>query len=100
MAPVATSSKDLLDTDPTGWAATMCDLKDVRDLKEVQFLAKLLSDLNANRLPEAVDLLAMRIREIRMAKMAGGSWEKANAVSLMPSTATVTTALPDGCMSL
>ena len=86
--------------DTTGWAATMCDLKDFRDLKEVHFLAKLFADVDADRLPQAMDMLAMRIREIRMAKVAGGSWEKAGAVSLMLSTVTVTTALPDGCVAL
>ena len=79
MRPVATNTDELLDTDATGWSATMCNLKDLRDLKEVQFLTKLFADVNADRLPQAMDLLAMRIREIRMAKTAGGSWEKANA---------------------
>ena len=100
MRPQAEDTRDLLDTDPATWSSTQADMKDVRDLKEVQFLTKLLAEINADRLAEAVDLLVMRVREIRMAKMTGGSWEKANAVSLMPSTATVSTPLPDGSMAL
>ena len=100
MRPLPDDTEQLRDTDPCSWATSHSELKDVRDLKEVQLLSKLLMNLNTNKLAEAVDLLVMRIREIRTAKGAGGSWEKAAAISLMPSAVTVSTALPDGSMVL
>lgn len=100
MRPLPENSSELRETDPTVWAKTQADLKDVRDLREVQMLSRLLMDINSDRLPAAVDLLVMRIREIRMAKSQGGAWEKAAAISLMPSSVPVSVSLPDGAMSL
>ena len=96
----AADSRDALTTDPTVWAQSMTDLKDVRDIKEIQFLAKLLGDISTGRLPEAVDLLTMRIREVRAAKQAGGSWEKASAISLQAQAVPANQALPDGAFVL
>lgn len=100
MRPLPENSSELRETDPTAWAMTQADLKEVRDLCEVQLLSRLLMDINSDRLASAVDLLVMRIREIRMAKAQGGTWEKAGAISLMPSSVPVSVALPDGAMSL
>lgn len=100
MHPLLENSSELRETDPTVWATTQADLKDVRDLREVQLLSRLLMDINSDRLPAAVDPLVMRIREIRMAKSQGGTWEKAGAISLMPSSMPVSMSLPDGAMAL
>eukprot|EP00974_Lingulodinium_polyedra_P057187 5502431-Lingulodinium_polyedra.AAC.1 len=70
--------------DLSAWAATCSELKDIRDLKEVQLLSRLMVDIGEDRLPQAMDLAAQRVREIRLAKSQGGSWEKAAAVTLMP----------------
>ena len=76
----------------------MTGLKEIRDLREVQRLSKLVAQLNANRL---LDLACQRIREIMLAKKSGGSWEKAALVSLLPSDqASMSSALPDGCLDL
>ena len=93
--------KDLYAVDPCRWGACMTGLKEIRDLREVQCLSKLVAQLNANRLPQALDLACQRIREIMLAKKAGGSWEKAALVSLLPSDqASMLSALPDGCLDL
>ena len=75
-------------------------LKDIRDKNEVLMLSKLLATLAANRIPGAADLMAQRIREVRAAKSQGGSWERAAAVSLLPSSAPSSTLVPDGAMHL
>jgi hypothetical protein len=100
MLPSPSNSHELLATDPCGWAASNSELKDVRDLKEVQFLARLMSEVSLGRLPQAMDLCAMRVREVRMAKAASGSWEKAAAISLQACPLPSNTALPDGAFTL
>ena len=75
--------KDLYKTDPTVWAGTLSGLKAVRDLREVQLLSKVVSELNKDRIPQAVDLKTHRVREALAAKKTGGSWEKGALVSLL-----------------
>ena len=75
-------------------------MKDLRDSKEVAFLAKLLGELNHSRLPQMADMLAMRIRELRTAKGEGGSWEKAGVLSLVPGPYSPSAPLPDGAFHL
>ena len=48
--PTAENSKELRETDPTIWAVSQTEMKDVRDLKECHFLTKLLLELNQDRL--------------------------------------------------
>ena len=92
---------DLYDIDPGRWAATLSGLKEIRDLREVQCLSRLIAQINENKLPQAVDLAAQRIKEILLAKKAGSSWENAGLISLLPSDqASMTAALPDGCLDL
>jgi len=91
---------DLYRADVTTWAATGTGLKETRDIKEVQLLSKILLEINKDRLPQAVDIIAQRIREVRMAKQAGNSWEKAELISLMPGSQAGSTVLPDGCLAL
>jgi hypothetical protein len=76
-------------------------LKEIRDIREVQLLSRLIQDLNSNKLAEAVDLAAQRIREILVAKRTGGTWEKGALVSLMSSEqASMSAAMPDGALDL
>ena len=93
-------SEDLYTTDPTTWAAREDSIKDTRDRKELMFLTSLLLHLNKMKLERVVDLVAMRIRELRYAKSSGGSWEKAEPISLAPSGLPSTTAVPDAAFAL
>ena len=91
--------KDLYKTDPTVWAGTLTGLKEIRDLREVQLLSKVVSELNKDRIPQAVDFMTHRIREVLAAKKAGGSWEKGALVSLLASDqAYMGTSMPDGAL--
>ena len=100
--PMPENSHQLIRTDTSVWSTTpsMNELKELRHQKEVQFLGKLMMDLAEERLPQVLDAVVMRVREIRTAKAAGGSWDKAATISLMPSTAPVSTVLPDGALAL
>ena len=100
--PSSADTQALTDTDPSTWAAPDQTLKDVRDTKESQLISKVMGEVSRDRIPQALDLLTMRLREIRMAKGQGGSWEKVAALSLVPGEGgvPVTQALPDGAMEL
>ena len=101
MLPLARNSDELRDTDPSGWASTQSDLKDTRDQKELLFLMRVLHDMAQGRLQAVADLLVMRARELRFAKSAGGSWEKAAVLSLIGNTSLAANApVPDGGMAL
>ena len=68
--PVADSLGELASTDVIRWAETV-ELKEIRDKKEVLLLAKLLTLLGSRRTAEALDMLAMRLRELLLAKKEG-----------------------------
>jgi len=91
---------DLYHTDITTWAATSTGLKETRDLREVQALSKVLLEINKDNLPQAVDIIAQRIREIKAAKSSGGSWEKAELVSLLPCSQPGSSMMADASMAL
>ena len=91
---------DLYRVDVATWASTNSGLKELRDQREVTVLGKVLTLLNRKREKEAADLMVQRVREILQAKRAGGSWEKAELISLLPSTSASSTALPDGALAL
>jgi hypothetical protein len=55
---------------------------------------KVLLEVGHRRLPQAMDLIAQRLRELRMEKSDGSSWEKASLLSLLP------TALPPNLQTL
>jgi hypothetical protein len=95
MGAAASNSKTLQETDCTIWATTMSGLKDVRDVKETTFLVKLLLEVGHRRLPQAMDLIAQRLRELRMAKSDGSSWEKASVLSLLPTALPPNSQIPD-----
>ena len=95
-------TEELLATDVAGWAASPLGpgLKDVRDIREVQVLSKILTDLGSQRIPQALDLACHRIREIKAAKSAGGTWEKAEGISLLLGQLGSGAPLPDGALTL
>ena len=89
-------TQELNAVDPTAWATSMSELKDVRDQKEVYFLSKALAELNQGRYSQLADWMTMRIREIRTAKKDGGSWDKAGVLSMQPGAYPANAPLPDG----
>ena len=82
------TTDDLLNTDVTAWAANpiYTEVKDVRDQKELVFLSKCLNELSSDRLPALADMIVQRVREVRVAKKDGSSWDKAAGVSLLAQT--------------
>ena len=70
-------------------------LSEVRDQKEVQFLVTRLTELGHRRVPKVADLVVQRLWEIRTAKSAGSTWEKAAVLSLMPQSIPGSTAMID-----
>ena len=70
--PPATTAGDLASTGLQRWAE-LTDLKEVRDKKEIILLARLISLLGNRRMGEALDIMAMRMRELLLAKKEGQS---------------------------
>ena len=93
-------SEELYTIDPTAWAVREDQLKETRDRKELMFLSRFLLNLNQAKIERVVDLIALRVLELRYAKSEGGSWEKAAAVSLAPSGLPSTAAVPDAAFAL
>ena len=74
---------------------------EVRDIKELQFLTRLITELGQVQQARCADLICMRIREIMMAKKKDGcGWEQAASISLMPSLVAPNAVLPDGTFAL
>ena len=94
------STRDLSAIDVSSWIAQSAEFKEVRDQREVQHLSRILAELGADRQGAAVDLIVQRLREVRFAKSAGQSWEKAAPISLLPSGSSASTALPDVAFAL
>ena len=97
--PAAETMGELAGTELARWAETV-DLKEIRDKKEVVLLAKLITLLGSRRVGEALDTLAMRLRELLLAKKEGSSWEKANVVSLLPGSHGPAAPIPDQALVL
>ena len=89
----------LKQVDAAGWANLHANLKEIRDQREVSFLCRLLLELGHNRLPLAADLMAMRIREILLAKRDGSSWDKASVLSLLPGNHGGHAPIPEGAFT-
>ena len=77
-------TRELKTTDVVRWASELTTLKDIRDQREVQTLALVMSKLNAGKLDEAADTLSQRIKAIMSAKAAKGTWEKSQLIELLP----------------
>jgi len=91
-----TSLGRLAQVDASHWVNLYAGVKDVRDQKEIAFLAKLMLEMGNGRTNVAADMASMRIREIMLAKRDGGSWDKASVVSLQPGQHGGHAAVPDG----
>ena len=92
--------RDLYAVDAGAWATTASGLKEVRDLREIQLLCRVLANLNQKKEAEAADLLVQRVREVLVAKRPGGSWEKGELLSLLPASSASSTTLPEGGLVL
>ena len=90
------TSRDLAQVDASSWANLYSSVKEIRDQKEVAFLCKLLLEVGHRRLGSAADLMAMRVREIMLAKRDGSSWDKASVLSLLPGVHGGHAVIPDG----
>ena len=97
--PPAKNIGALMETDLARWAE-QSGLKEIWDQREVMFLARLISTIGARRIPEAMDLMAMRIREALLAKKEGQSWEKAAVVALTPGSLGPASPVPDAGLML
>eukprot|EP00929_Paragymnodinium_shiwhaense_P069373 TRINITY_DN34998_c0_g1_i4.p1 TRINITY_DN34998_c0_g1~~TRINITY_DN34998_c0_g1_i4.p1 ORF type:complete len:512 (+),score=110.49 TRINITY_DN34998_c0_g1_i4:32-1567(+) len=96
----AKDTKELAQTDPALWVGQSNAFKDARDSKEAMFLSKLLVEMGRSNISLAADLVAQRFRELRLAKRDGMTWDKASAISLMPSVQTTAAQIPEGAFSL
>ena len=99
-APRRTSEYHRIDL--STWASSGTHLKELRDQREVHMLTRILTQLNHQQLPQAVDAIALRLREILLAKGAAkeASWEKAAVVSPLPSGVPSNAPIPDNAFTL
>ena len=97
---IPTNMTEIREYDLMLWSQSHGGLKDVRDQKEMALLSRSLAELGAGRYAQVADLLCMRIRELRLAKQDGSSWEKAAGLSLMPGSVPPTSVLPDTAFAL
>ena len=79
-----TSQSDLMKVNVAQWASQNAGLSDIRDIREVATLSHAMDAINRREAAMAMDILAQRILAIQLAKRKGGSWEKAEAVELIP----------------
>ena len=91
-----TTLSRLAQVDASHWVNLCAGVKDIRDQKEIGFLAKLTLEMGNDRISVAADMAAMRIREMMMAKKDGGSWDQASVVGLQPGPHSGHAAIPDG----
>ena len=80
------------------WAAQHTGLTEVRDLREVATLAAAIDAVNRREVEKALDILSQRIMAIQKAKSKGGTWDKAEALELLPGSGT--SMVPGGMLSL
>ncbi|CAE7221804.1 unnamed protein product [Symbiodinium sp. CCMP2592] len=78
-----TRTSQLREASVAAWAHQFTGLSEIRDLKEVLTLAEILDSVNRREIERAMDILCQRILAIQVAKMKGGSWEKAEAIELV-----------------
>ena len=77
-------SSQLREASVVAWAAQHSGLSEVRDVREVLTLAEAMDSINRKEIERAMDILAQRILAIQQAKRKGGSWDKAEAIELIP----------------
>ena len=81
---VISRSSQLRDASVAQWALQMSGLPELRDQREAATLSQTMDHINRDELAQAMDLLAQRVLAIQAAKRKGGSWEKAEALELLP----------------
>ena len=77
-------SAQLREASVVAWAAQHSGLSEVRDVREVLTLAEAMDSINRKEIERAMDILSQRILAIQQAKKKGGSWDKAEAIELIP----------------
>ena len=75
---------DLARVSVAQWASSRAGLSDIRDAREVATLAHAMDAISRKEVQQAMGILAQRILAILLAKRKGGTWEKAEAVELIP----------------
>ena len=91
-------SKQLREASVSAWIQNS-GLTDVRDVREAMTVAMVMDCLNRAEIARAMDVLAQRLLALQCAKAKkGGSWEKAEALELIPSSGA--SMLPGGMASL
>ena len=80
-----TKSSQLREANVVAWASQHSGLTEIRDVREVLTLSEAMDSINRKEISRAMDILAQRILAIQCAKRKGGSWEKAEAIELIPS---------------
>ena len=77
-------SKSLRDVNVAAWASAHTGLTETRDLREVANIAAAMDAVQRDEIASALDILAQRVVSIQNAKKAGGKWEKAELIELIP----------------
>ena len=99
------STEHMRTVDPALWCMqqlTADILKDVRDQRELTLLSKMLGELCRSNQAALADLMAMRIREFKLAKGTDGmDWAKAEPMLLVPGAEVSTSAqMPERAFEL
>ena len=85
-AETARNEKSLYGLDLGRWARELSQLKEIRDIREVQTLALAMGKIQKGLVPQALDILSQRVKAILVAKSGKGTWDKAAALELLPMT--------------
>ena len=80
-----TKTSQLREASVVSWATQHAGLTEIRDIREVLTLAEAMDSINRKEIARAMDILAQRILAVQQAKRKGGSWDKAEAIELIPS---------------
>jgi len=77
-------SSQLREASVVAWAAQHSGLSEVRDVREILTLGEAMDSINRKEIERAMDILSQRILAIQQAKKKGGTWDKAEAIELIP----------------
>ena len=83
-----TQTRHLRDCSVLEWAQSgHAGVTEIRDLREVYTLSTILDAVNRDDLSQAMDVLVMRLHALAAAKRKGGTWDAAQKLELIPTTA-------------
>lgn len=99
-AGCASDARELSVVGPTLEAAPHSEVMGRDDVREIQFLARLMAKVGVGRVPQALDLAADRARRIRAARLGPGSLTRAAPTSAPGGPAPPNAALADGARPL